>query len=173
MAFEDSIKTRTSDFSYELKNNKLRLFPVPSSLSPEKIWVEFTVPGDAWTEDDESKIGINGVANMSNIPFQNIPYKFINAIGKQWIRRYALSLSKEMLGYIRSKFGSIPIPGNEVTLNGSELVSQAKEELTALRDELKTTLDELTYDKLMESDAGLMENSMKVMEKVPLTIYVG
>lgn len=173
MAFEDSIKTRTSDFSYELKNNKLRLFPVPSSLTPSQIWVEFTIPKDAWTETSTSKIGINGVNNMNNIPFQNLPYKFINAIGKQWIRRYALALCKEMLGYTRSKFSSIPIPGNEVTLNGSDLLSQAQAELTALRDELKETLDELTYDKLMESDAGLMENSLQIMQKVPLSVYVG
>ena len=102
-----------------------------------------------------------------------MPYKYINAIGKQWIRRYSLSLCKEMLGYIRSKFSSIPIPGNDITLNGSELVSQAKEEQESLREELKTTLDQLTYDKLMESDAGLMENSVQIMQKVPLTIYMG
>tara|TARA_Y100000034_G_scaffold1205_1_gene1516 strand:+ start:164 stop:1441 length:1278 start_codon:yes stop_codon:yes gene_type:complete len=173
MAFEDSIKTRTSDFGYELKNNKLRLFPTPSSLSPTSLWVEFTIPKDAWVESSTSKIGIGGVNNMSNIPFQNLPYKYINAIGKQWIRRYSLALCKEMLGYTRSKFSSIPIPGNEITLNGSELVTQAQAELTALRDELKTTLDELTYDKLMESDAGLMENSVQIMQKVPLSIYVG
>ena len=173
MAFEDSLKTRTSDFSYELKNNKLRLFPIPSSLSPTKIWVEFTIPKDSWIETPSSKIGINGVNNMNNIPFQNLPYKFINAIGKQWIRRYSLALCKEMLGYTRSKFSSIPIPGNEITLNGSDLVSQAQTELTALRDELKETLDQLTYDKLMESDVAIMEGSNQIMEKVPLTIYVG
>jgi hypothetical protein len=173
MAFEDNIKTRTSDFSYELRDNKLRLFPIPSSISPIKMWVEFTIPKDSWIEEENSKIGINGVNNMNNIPFQNLPYKYINAIGKQWIRRYSLALCKEMLGYTRSKFSSIPIPGNEITLNGSELVTQAQTELTALRDELKTTLDELTYDKLMESDEAIMESSNKIMEKVPLTIYVG
>jgi hypothetical protein len=173
MAFEDSIKTRTSDFGYELKNNRLRLFPIPSSLTPSQIWIEFTIPKDSWVESSNSKIGINGVNNMSNIPFQNLPYKYINAIGKQWIRRYSLALCKEMLGYTRSKFSSIPIPGNEITLNGSELLSQAQTELTALRDELKDTLDQLTYDKLMESDAGLMENSLQIMQKVPLSVYVG
>ena len=173
MNFEDSIKTRTSDWSYEIKNNQLRLFPIPSSLSPSKIWVEFVIPTDAWIESSTSKIGIGGVNNMSNIPFQNLPYKYINAIGKQWIRRYSLALSREMLGYIRSKFATIPIPGNDITLDGSGLVAQAKEELTALREELKTTLDELTYDKLMEGDAAIMESSVRIMEKIPLQIYVG
>ncbi len=173
MNFEDNIKTRTSDWSYEIKNNQLRLFPVPSALSPVKIWIEFVIPTDPWVESEESKIGIAGINNMNNVPFQNIPYKYINAIGKQWIRRYSLALCKEMLGYIRSKFSTIPIPGNDITLNGSDLVSQAQTELIALRDELKETLDELTYDKLMESDATLVENSVRVMEKIPLQIYVG
>ena len=78
-----------------------------------------------------------------------------------------------MLGYIRSKFATIPIPGNDITLDGSGLVTQAKEELTALREELKTTLDELTYDKLMEGGAAIMESSVRIMEKIPLQIYVG
>ena len=173
MNFEDSIKTRTSDWSYEIKNNQLRLFPIPSSLSPSKIWVEFVIPTDAWVESSTSKIGIGGVNNLSNIPFQNLPYKYINAIGKQWIRRYSLALCREMLGYIRSKFSTIPIPGNDITLDGSGLVTQAKEELTALREELKVTLDELTYDKLMEGDAAIMESSVRIMEKIPLQIYVG
>jgi len=173
MNFEDNIKTRTSDWSYEIKNNQLRLFPIPSSLSPSKIWVEFVIPSDAWIESASSKIGIGGVNNMSNIPFQNLPYKYINAIGKQWIRRYSLALCREMLGYIRSKFSTIPIPGNDITLDGSGLVTQAKEELTALREELKVTLDELTYDKLMEGDAAIMESSVRIMEKIPLQIYVG
>ena len=137
------------------------------------MWVEFTIPKDAWVEDSDSKIGVGGVNNMSNIPFQNVPYKYINAIGKQWIRRYSLALCKEMLGYIRSKFSSIPIPGNEITLNGADLISQAQTELTALRDELKDTLDELTYDKLMEGDAAIMESSVAIMQKIPLSIYVG
>ena len=173
MSFEDSIKTRTSDYSYELKNNKLRFFPIPSSLTPIKMWVEFTIPKDAWVETDTSKIGVAGVNNMGNIPFENVPYKYINAIGKQWIRRYSLALCKEMLGYIRSKFSSIPIPGNEITMNGADLVSQAQIELAALRDELKETLDELTYDKLMEGDAAIMDSSVAIMQKIPLSIYVG
>jgi hypothetical protein len=84
-----------------------------------------------------------------------------------------LSLCKETLGLIRSKFGSIPIPGNDIQLNGDSLISQAKEELLTLREELKTTLDELTYSKLMGSDADMVENSNRVMTQVPMGIFVG
>lgn len=173
MAFEDSIKTRTSDFGYKLRGNKLRLFPIPSNLTPNKIWVEFVIPSDTWVEDDSAKIGVQGVNNLMNIPFDNYPYKVINSIGKHWIRRYSLALCKEMLGYTRSKFGTIPIPGNEINLNGTDLISQAQTEMKELRDELKAVFDELIYDKLMESDVAIMNASNEVMKNVPLGIYVG
>jgi hypothetical protein len=148
MAFEDSIYTRASHFSYEIKDNKLRLFPKPYTGGPTKYWVEFTVATDPWTEEAGKENGSSGVNNMNTLPFENIPYDNINSIGKQWIRRFALALSKEMLGLIRSKFATIPIPNESVTLNGPALVTEAKEEQNLLRDELKTVLDELTYEKL-------------------------
>ena len=110
---------------------------------------------------------------MNTIPFANIPYENINSVGKQWIRRYALAVSKEMLGQIRGKLGNIPIPGNTVTLNASDLLSQAKEEKTALKEELNKILDELTYVKLAERDAALAENAEKLQTKTPLPIFMG
>jgi hypothetical protein len=174
-AYEESLYVRGSHYSYELRNNKLRVFPIPTGNgSPEKIWIEFVYPTDTWAEDPAAgKTGQEGVNNMNTMPLQNIPYKNINSIGKQWIRRFALSLSKEMLGLIRSKFSSIPIPGNDISMNGDALVSAGKEEQTALRDELKTTLDELTYSKLLESDAETVENSNRVMVKIPTAIFTG
>ena len=97
----------------------------------------------------------------------------INSIGKQWIRRFALALSKETLGHIRGKFSSIPIPGDSVTLNGADLISQAQTEQTALREELKTVLDEQTYGRLMAGDAELVENAGSIQSKVPMIIFVG
>jgi len=67
------------------------------------------------------------------MPFANIPFENINSIGKQWIRRFALAVTKEMLGQIRGKFATIPIPGDSVTLNASDLLSQAKEEQASRR----------------------------------------
>jgi hypothetical protein len=153
-----------------------RIFPIPPTGGsyPTKLWVEFSVAGgDTWDEQGDRKEGVDGINNMNTLPFENLPYVNINAIGKQWIRRFALALSKEMLGHVRSKFASIPIPGNDVTLNGGDLISQGKEEQTALRDELKTILDELTYGELMSSDAIMVENSNKVQQNVPMLIYSG
>ena len=94
LAFEDAIYTRMSHFSYELRNNKLRIFPQPENGAQVKMWVEFSIPTDVWDNDDKDTTGIN---NMNTLPLGNLPFVSINAIGKQWIRRFSLSLSKEVL----------------------------------------------------------------------------
>ena len=170
MAFEDAIYTRMSQYSYELKNNKLRIYPTPFTGGPKTMMIEFSIPQDVWDNTDISTDGIN---NMNTLPIGNLPFANINAIGKQWIRRFALALSKETLGQVRSKFGSVPVPGDSITLNGPALLSESKAEQESLREELKTTLAELTYAKLAEKDASLSENTEKVLEKVPNYIFVG
>lgn len=175
MAYEDAIKTRVSDYSYQIKNNTLRIFPVPATTGPINFWFEFQLPVDPFSaqSDNITDAQSDGVNNMNSIPFQNIPYDKINSIGKQWIRRFCLSLCKEMLGHIRSKFSTIPIPGETVTLNGTALVTEAKAEQTALREELIKVLDETTYDKLLERDVSISENSLKVQAPIPNLIFVG
>ena len=174
MAYETAIYTRNSHYSFEIKNNKLRLFPVPNIATPQKFWVEFTIPTDPWTEsEDGTDTGVNGVNNMNTLPFANIPYESINSIGKQWIRRYALAICKEMLGHIRSKFGNIPIPGETVTLNGPALLTESAAEKKELRDELKTILAEMTYPKIVEQQSTMSDNLQKVGQKIPALIFVG
>jgi hypothetical protein len=170
MAFEDAIYTRMSHYSYELRNNKIRLHPRPYSGGPKRMWIEFSIPTDVWDSDDKS---VDGVNNMNTLPIGNLPFESINSIGKQWIRRFSLALCKETLGQVRSKFNSVPIPGESVTLNGTALLSEAKDEQSKLRDELKQTLTELTYAKMAEQDANLLENTEKVLDKVPNYIFVG
>ena len=173
LAYEDAIYTRMSHWSYELRNNQLRLFPIPYSGGPKKMWVEFSIPTSPVEDVGNGRGVLGGVNNMNTLPFSNLPYDTINSIGKQWIRRFALSLSKETLGQVRSKLGSIPIPGDSVTLNGSDLISQAKEEQDKLREELKSTLAELTYAKISEQETAIVENTERVMQKIPFSVYVG
>jgi hypothetical protein len=173
MAYEDAIKTRVSDYSYQIKDNYLRIFPTPNIMSPDNMYVEFVIATDAWDEGTRGKTGVDGINNMNTIPFQNIPYDKINSIGKQWIRRYALALSKEMLGYVRSKFGSIPIPGETVQLNGNDLITQGQGEQKDLREELKTTLAEMVYSKLGEENAKILEDATKAQTFIPTLIFVG
>ena len=173
ISYEDHLYTRTSHYSYEVVDNKLRLYPIPSSVSPEQFWFRFTVDNtDIWEDADDN--GQDGINNMNTLPFENVPYENINSIGKQWIRRFALALSKETLGQIRGKFGgNVPIPGESISLNASDLLSQAKAEQDALRDELKTILDELTYNKLLATDKEMVDSAKAIVSETPLKIFVG
>tara|TARA_B100000029_G_scaffold240647_1_gene237808 strand:+ start:526 stop:1770 length:1245 start_codon:yes stop_codon:yes gene_type:complete len=172
-AYEEDMKVRASHYSFQINNNKLRIYPTPDGDNPDRFWVRFRVAEDAFAEEEDRTYGADGVNNMNALPFPNVPYKNINSIGKQWIRRYALALCKEVLGQVRSKLASIPIPGNDVTLNGSALISEAKEEQSSLREELKTVLDEMVYGKLAEGDAAMQESINTVFKTIPHGIYVG
>jgi hypothetical protein len=171
-AFEQDLHVRASHHSFRINNNKLRIYPTPKGFS-EKFWVEFRAAEDAFTEDSDRKYGADGVNNMNTLPFPNVPYQNINSIGKQWCRRFALSLAKETLGQVRSKLASIPIPNNEITLNGPALVSEAKEEQANLRTELKETLDQMVYAALAEQDQRLQNSAADIVQKIPTGIYVG
>ena len=175
MAFEDSVNVRFSHYSYELQNNYLKVYPPPGDSvdADDTIWFTFTVEEDANTVDTTRLRGVKGVNNMNTLPFANIPYDNINSVGKQWIRRYALALCKEILGQVRSKFSTIPIPNDSVTLNGDALISQAREEQDKLKTELKELLDALTYGALAEGDAEIVDATSKVFQQVPTPIFVG
>ena len=172
-AYEDAIYTRNSHYSYEIKNNRLRIYPIPALLSPTDIWFEFTAHREPWDDQADRKSGVAGVNNMSTLPFTNIPFKNINSIGKQWIRRFALAIAKETLGQIRSKFAQIPIPGNNVTLNGDKLISDARDEQKTLREELQKVLDELTYEKITEIQKNMVKNTQETVQTYPYFIYQG
>lgn len=175
IAYEDHLYTRTSHYSYEIIDNKLRLYPMPDNVSCRTFWFRFSIDGgnQAFTEGEYDS-GLNGVNNMNTMPMENLPYENINSIGKQWIRRFALALSKETLGQIRGKFGgNVPIPGDNIQLNASDLLSQAQTEQQNLREELNKQLDEMLYAKLAETDKGMVENSDAIVGKTPLKIFVG
>jgi len=175
MAYEDHTEVRFSHFSYELQNNFLKIYPPPGDTvtDDDYIWFTFTVEKDANYEDPTRLRGVKGINNVNTLPFANIPYENINSVGKQWIRRYALALCKEILGQVRSKFGTIPIPNDSVTLNGPELISSAREEQQNLKTELKELLDQLTYSALAQSDAETVDASEKIIQKIPNPIFVG
>ncbi len=173
MAYEDALYTRISHYSYDIRDNNLRLFPTPSGVDMEKLWFEFITEEDPLIDKPGRDTGAEGINNMNTAPFANIPYNNINSIGKQWIRRFSLAVCKEMLGIVRSKFATIPIPGESVTLDGPALLTAAKDEQSALREELKTVLDELTYTKLSERDSTIATNTETLLSKIPLAIYPG
>ena len=162
-----SQRVRRSNYSYKIVGTQLRLFPKPTQDNPKKLWlrVQFgSNPLDPPFEDNT----IDGVSNLSNIPYGNIDYGKLNSISRQWIRQYCLALAKELLGLIRSKFSTVPIPGSDLTLNGSELVSQGREDQEKMREQLNVLLDELTYTKLLEDEAAASENLQKILRNIPV-----
>jgi len=176
--YEDSLYTRVSHYSYELINNKLRLYPAPRGADSfagylDRIWFKFRIKTSIFDEEGDTDTGIEGINNLNTLPFDNIPYENINAIGKQWIRKYSLALCKEMLGQIRGKFTTLPIPGESVTLNHSELLSQAKEEQTQLKDKLMEILKEVEYPELAKKDQEKTTAAEETLRRSPLPIFVG
>lgn len=172
--YEDHLYTRTSHYSYEISDNKLKLYPTPQQVSPEKFWFRFTIVDNNAYATGSFDTGVNGVNNMNTMPMENIAFNKINSIGQQWIRKFSLSLSKETLGQVRGKFGgNVPIPGDNITLNASDLLSQAQAEQTTLREELNKQLDEMLYAKIAETDKAMTDNMDSIVGKTPLKIFVG
>jgi hypothetical protein len=164
-----STRVRRSNYSYKISGTKIRVFPEPtgSPVKPKKIWIRVGFspdPMDPAYNDDS----IYGVSNLSNVPFGRLSFTLINSIGRQWVRQFCLALSTELLGQIRSKFSTVPIPGSDLTLNGTELVSQGREDQASLRESLVAMVNELTYSAMLEDEAGASENLNRILRNIPI-----
>jgi len=171
--FNDMV--RKSAYSFELVNNKLKLFPIPTYGF--RVYFNYLVANDRYSGSvmtSSSGSGYTGsyVSDYANIPYQNIPYNTINAVGRQWIRKYFLALCKELLGCIRQKYQTIPIPGGEVTLDGAELRNEAQQEKTDLITQLRETLEAVGKKQQMEDRAREAEYLQESLKRVPLFIYI-
>lgn len=165
-----SNRVRKSNYSYRVMGTKIRIFPRPTGdQTNKKLWIRIQFNPDPYSPDvtDDS---IYGVSNMSNIPFGLYEYAKINSMGRQWVRQYCLALARELLGQVRSKFSTVPIPNADLTLNGGDLISQGREDQGRLRDQLVELLDSLTYSKLLEGQALDSENIMKALKAIPMPL---
>ena len=159
-----------SAYSFELHNNKLRIYPVPmDGDTGTRYWFQYILKNERLS----NSISNEGVSNLSNAKFNNPIYSQINSIGRSWIFEYTLALSKEMLGYVRNKYSQIPIPGAEVTLNGDSLLTSATETKNALIERLRAYFDETSREKLLERRKNESEYTQLELNKVPMTIYIG
>jgi hypothetical protein len=169
-AIELNDQVRRSQYSFELKNNKLRIFPIPAS-GGGNYWFEYIL------REERIQSGITdtpgNVTNVSNAPYNNPTYASINSVGRQWIFEYTLALAKEMLGYVRGKYGTIPIPNADVTLNQSDLIAAATAEKTALVEKLRGYFDQTSRKSLLERRSQEAEFKQTELQQVPYTIYVG
>lgn len=112
------------------------------------------------------------VTNVSNSPYTNPNYDYINSVGRQWIFEYTLALAKEMLGYVRGKYTSIPIPNAEINLNDGDLLSAATAEKLALIERLRAYFDETSRQSLLARRSEEVDSKMKELQQSPFTIYI-
>jgi len=169
-AIEINDQVRRSNYSFELKDNKLKIFPIPTSGSGN-YWFEYIKRDERISNSVTNSP--SQVTNVSNTPYTNPTYTSINSVGRQWIFEYTLALAKEMLGYVRGKYGSIPIPDSQVTLNQSDLITAATAEKTALVERLRGYFDETSRKSLLERRAQETEFKQTELKQVPYTIYIG
>ena len=164
-----STRVRRSNYSYRITGRNIRFFPKPtgSPVQPAKIWFRVGLSPDPMkpSYNDDT---IYGVSNLSNIPYGNLTYSKINSIGRQWIRQFVLASAKELLGLIRSKFSSIPIPGSDLSLNGTDLITQGREDKENLKAKLTEMLEALTYSKMLEDEASASENLTRILKNIPI-----
>ena len=171
-AIELNDQIRKSAYSFQLRNNKLRIFPRPDSSY--KLHFEYVVRSDRDNALITEHSGSSDViSDFSNVPYDNMKFTSINDVGKQWIRKYGLALTKELLGIVRSKYGAIPIPGAETSLDGDTLRSEASAEKEALVTQLREILEQSSRKALMEADKDESEFLQEKLKKVPYPIYIG
>jgi len=169
-AIEFNDQIRKSQYSFELVNNKLRVFPIPT-VTGGKYFFEYIKNSERNNPIMSGSQGL--VSNVSNVPYTNPNYTQINSIGRQWIFEYTLSLAKEMLGYVRGKYGTIPIPGAEVTLNHADLITAATAEKNFLLEKLRGYLEETSREKLLERRSLEADYKQKELNMVPQPIFIG
>ena len=173
-AIEFNDQVRKSAYSFELRNNKLRIFPTYAGETTGSLYVEWVRVSD---RDNVLRTRYSGsadtISDISNAPYDNMKYTSINDVGKQWIRKYGLALSKELLGMVRSKYGTIPIPNSEVSLDGETLRAEATAEKDQLIEQLREMLDQTSNRALMEADRESADNLQEKLKKVPYPMYIG
>ena len=171
-AIEFNDQIRKSAYSFELRNNQLRLFPIPTESG--SLWVEYVKTSD---RDNPLRTRYSGsadvVSDYSNAKYDFMVYNKINDVGKQWIRKYGLALAKELLGIIRSKYGSIPIPNAEVSLDGDTLRAEATAEKEQLIEQLRETLEQTSRKAMMEAQKDEGDYQQETLKKVPYPVYIG
>ncbi len=166
-----SNRVRRSNYSYTTQGTKIRIFPTPSandsSDSPSKLWIRVGFSNDPFNPAYGDST-IDGVSSFANIPYGILKYETFNSMGRTWIYNYTLASSKELLGLVRSKYTTVPIPGGDLTLNGTTLVGEGREEQANLKEQLNSLLESLTYDKMLEGEATKADNLQKVLKTVPV-----
>jgi hypothetical protein len=171
-AIEFNDQFRKSAFTFNIVNNKIRIFPIPSSTSiMTTLYFDYIVRDEYFANGTIVKADV--VSDYSDVQYDFIAYRKINDVGRQWIRKYTLALVKELLGAVREKYSTIPIPGSEVSLDGAALRAEAQTEKDNLMTQLRETLDDLSRKNQFEYRNTEAQQTQEMLQKVPLAIYIG
>jgi len=171
-AIEMNDSIRKSAYSFSLVNNKLRIFPDPEEDRTLRFeYIKTSERDNPLITEYSGSASV--VSDFSNVPYDNMEFKYINDVGKQWIKKYGLALCKELLGMIRSKYSSIPIPNADTTLDGDTLRGEASAEKEQLITELREMLEQTSRRALLEADKDEAEFLQEKLQKVPYPIYIG
>jgi len=168
-AIEFNDEIRKSAHSFNITNNKLQIFPIPTTNG--RMFFEYFVRNEF--VENSTTIKPDVISDYSNVGYDFIPYQYINDVGKQWIRKYTLALTKELLGAIREKYSSVPIPGSEISLDGAALRAEAQTEKDNLIEQLRENLEELSRKTQFEIRNNESNYQQEMLRKVPLSIYTG
>ena len=171
-AIELNDQIRKSQYTFELVNNVLRLFPIPKGGGIHHLYFEYVLLSERNNPYVDTQ-GQSVITNVSNVPYDNPTYTAINSIGRQWVFEYGLALVKEILGYVRGKYAQIPIPNAEIALNQSDLISAATNEKQALIERLRTYFDTTSRKTLLENRAAEALSQQSILNEVPMVIFIG
>ena len=168
-AIEFNDQIRRSAYTFELVNNQLKIFPIPKNSG--NLYFEYYKVSDK--KDVTPNDSVGNVSTVAEVPYSNPEYVQINSVGRQWIFQYTLALAKEILGYIRGKYQTVPVPGSEATLNQADLLADARTEKENLLTQLRDTLEQTSRSAQLERQATESDNLRKTLSDVPYTIYIG
>ena len=161
-----------SQFTFQLINNKLRIFPIPTDVDEGgQLWFEYMLKSEEYCATVD--VNPNTISNISQVPYRNVDYDSVNSVGRSWIFEYTLALSKEILGYVRGKYTQVPIPGAEVTLNQADLLASATADKNSLVERLRAYFDDTSRQKLLERRQAESVARNSELEQVPMTIFIG
>ena len=169
-AIELNDQIRKSAFTFELVNNNLRVFPIPNGQG--QLFIQYIKVDERNAPTSPAFSGSNMVTDISNVPYENPTYAYVNAPGRYWIFEYTLALAKELLGYVRGKYSQVPVPGAEVTLNQADLIAAANAEKSALIEKLRIDLDENSRKMQLQRKAEEADAMKTTLEQVPLPIFI-
>ncbi len=181
---KEAQRVRRSNYSYKISGETIRMLPCPNAVVQgynDKIWVRVGFPAAVSPYPSGSYLGSGqigamtatsntffGASNPANIPFGLVTYSSLNPWARNWIYQMTFAICTELLGRVRGKMKTIPIPGAELSLNGSELESAGREDKDKLITSLRERLDDLTYEKIAEREAAKSENMLKQLNAVPI-----